>query len=99
MADLDDEDLEAISARTSAALDGPWWSSWEGRDHISGDSFIGTGSDDDRGPDMYVTTDDGPAPMETLDFISNARQDIPRLVAEVKRLRSLHAGPTPWSRS
>ena len=33
MSDLDDEDLEAISARTSAALDGPWWTSWEGRDH------------------------------------------------------------------
>jgi hypothetical protein len=58
---------------------------------MSGDSFIGTGPDDLRGPDIYVTTDDGPAGVEDLDFIAGARQDIPRLTAEVRRLRRILA--------
>ena len=61
----------------------------EGRDHMSGDSFIGTGRDDQRGPDIYVRTDVGPARVEDLDFIAAAKQEIPRLTAEVRRLRRL----------
>lgn len=83
-----DADLDAMVARAIAALPGPWWSSWEGRDHDSGDSFIGTGVDSARGPDIYVSTDDGPAAVEMLDLIAAARQDVPALVAEVRRLRS-----------
>jgi hypothetical protein len=85
------EELDAIGAREQRALPGPWRASWEGRNHMSGDSFIGTGQDDHRGPDIYVTTDDGPAGVEDLDFIAGARQDIPRLTAEVRRLRRLLA--------
>jgi hypothetical protein len=85
------EELDAIDERQRRALPGPWWASWEGRDHMSGDSFVGTGQGDQRGPDLYVSTDDGPAGVAVLDFIASARQDIPRLIAEVRRLRLLLA--------
>lgn len=62
----------------------------EGRDHRSGDSFLMTGGDDHRGPDMYLTWD--PVIHEDRrradqDFIAHARQDIPALAAEIRRLR------------
>jgi hypothetical protein len=79
--------LDAALRRAEAAGPGPWWSSWEGRDHESGDSFVGTGRQDSRGPDLYVSADGIPAPVEVLDFIAAARQDVPALVAEIRRLR------------
>lgn len=86
---VDDAELDVIEARCKAASPGPWKSFVEGRDHMSGDDFIRVGGDE---PDMYVSrhTSSGlrPASAEDLDFIAAARQDIPRLLAEVKRLRS-----------
>jgi hypothetical protein len=57
----------------------------EGRDHTSGDSFIMTGEGDSRGDDIELN---GATPVDQ-DFIAHARQDIPRLLAEVQRLRNL----------
>jgi hypothetical protein len=59
----------------------------EGRDHWSGDNFIRIGGLDDNEPDMYVMRDTTPATTTDLDFIAHARQDVPRLLAEVRRLR------------
>jgi hypothetical protein len=88
---LDDAELAAIEARCRAASPGPWKSFVEGRDHWSGDDFVRVGDDDDQ-PDMYVSraTADGlrPASVHDLDFIAGARQDVPRLLAEIRRLRS-----------
>jgi hypothetical protein len=88
---LDDAELEAIEARCEAVSPGPWKSFIEGRDHWSGDDFIRVGDSDDE-PDMYVSraTPEGlrPASRQDLDFIAAARQDVPRLVAEIRRLRS-----------
>ena len=36
---------------------------------------------------MYVTRDSGPATAEDLDFITAARNYMPRLRAELRRLR------------
>jgi hypothetical protein len=85
---LIESELDAINDRAAAAPAGPWWWSWQGHDHTSGDSFIGTGESASRGPDICVSTDDGPASTQTLDFIAAARQDVPRLVNEVRRLRN-----------
>ena len=74
---LDDLELEAIRARCDGATVGPWRAFVEGRDHRGGDSFIRTGGLDDGSPDLYVTN----ATIADLDFIANARQDIPRLLA------------------
>jgi hypothetical protein len=91
--ELTDDGLDQITARAEASLPGPWEAFVEGRDHWSGDDFIRTGGLDDEAPDMYVYLsywNDEPSQQATaavLDFIAAARQDIPRLVAEVQRLR------------
>jgi len=88
---LTENELAEMEGRARAATDGPWQAYVEGRDHVAGDNFIRTGGLDDASPDMYVTHYHGvqpvPAPAADLDFIASARQDVPRLVAEVRRLR------------
>jgi len=55
---------------------------------IGGEDFIRLGGDDDsQQPDMYVMHDGRPAPVADLDFIAAARNCVPRLIAEVRRLR------------
>ncbi|MGH3370544.1 MAG: hypothetical protein ACRDPR_11120 [Nocardioidaceae bacterium] len=86
---LTDAELEKMDRRVGAASPAPWKSFVEGRDHESGDSFILIGGLDSTQPDMYVSHDGAPAPAADLDFIAHARQDVPRLIAEVRRLRAL----------
>lgn len=84
---LSDDDLDVIEARCAAASPGPWTAFVEGRDHDSGDGFIQVG-DVGNEPDMYVSRERRPAAAADLDFIASARQDIPALVAEIRRLRA-----------
>ena len=88
---ITDEELDAAERRAHAATPGPWEAIIEGRDQDSGDSFVLTG-----GPDLYISYDEWPEDQRRaneqrrasdLDFIAAARQDVPRLVAEVRRLR------------
>ena len=88
-APISDVDLDAIAARCAAATPGPWRSFIEGRDHLGGNDFIQSGGDDDRSPDFELLG----ATRADQDFIAEARQDIPRLLAEIRRLRGLNAGP------
>lgn len=80
-----DEELDEISARCDAASPSPWRSLVEGRDHTSGSSFIMRGEGTSRHKDIELTW----ATVEDQDFIAHARQDVPRLVAEVARLRRM----------
>jgi hypothetical protein len=75
---LTDDDIRRIIERVDRATPGPWKSYIESRDEMVGPSFIMT-----EGEDLYLTgaTDDD------QDFIAAAREDVPRLVAEVLRLR------------
>lgn len=57
----------------------------EGRDHTSGSSFIMTGPPGARGTDIELLG----ATIDDQEFIAHARQDVPRLVAELQRLRLL----------
>lgn len=87
---LSDEDLLAIEERSEAASPGPWQPFVEGRDHWGGDDFIRIGLSDE--PDMYVMRAAAgpkltPASTPDLDFIAHARQDVPALLAEIRRLR------------
>jgi hypothetical protein len=84
---ISDEDLDAIEQRAAAASKGPWRSYVEGRDHWGGDNFIRVGGVDDDEPDMYVARGTVPASVADQDFIAHARQDMTRLLAEVRRLR------------
>ncbi|WP_421725382.1 hypothetical protein [Bauldia sp.] len=74
------EDVGRIMARAMRATAGPWSSFVESREGFSGSDFIRTG-----GEDIYLTG----ATVADQDFIAHARQDIPRLVTEVERLREL----------
>ena len=79
--ELSDEALRRIERLCDAATPGPWTSFVEGRDHESGSSFSRTAVHD---------IEMSGASTADQDFIASARQDVPRLLAEVRRLRALH---------
>lgn len=89
---LSDAELDVIEARAAAASSAPWRDWIEARDNHCGDDFIAIGDFDDSQPDMYVQHSIAarlvPAPAADLVFIAHARQDIPHLIAEVRRLRA-----------
>jgi len=78
---MTDEELDDVERRCSAATPAPWKSYVEGRDHTSGSNFIDVG--DGNGIELSGAT------SADQDFIAHARQDVPRLVEEVRRLRAL----------
>lgn len=84
MSNLTDAEIENLKALLEHVSPSPWTSHVEGRDHDSGDSFIMTGEGAARGEDIYVV---GATPADQ-DFIARARQDVPRLIAEIERLRA-----------
>lgn len=84
---IDPAELEAIRQRCDATTAGPWESFVEGRDHLGGNDFIRTGGMDDKSPDIELLG----ASVADQDFIAHARQDIPRLLDEIERLRKLKA--------
>jgi hypothetical protein len=93
-APLADLNLKAIEIRCKNAQKGNWFSCIEGRDMTSGSSMIMTGVDSldniwdaKRGEDIYLTD----ATLADMDFIANARQDVPRLLNEIHRLREENA--------
>ena len=75
---LTDAELIRIQQVCDAATRGPWTAYIEGRDHESGSSFIQT-----SGNDIEL----GGATNADYDFIASARQDVPRLLEEVRALR------------
>lgn len=93
--ELTDDELDRIDARAARAMAGPWEAFVEGRDHTGGDDFIRTGGLDTAAPDLYVSfafpdrPGLAPAGADDLDFIAASRQDVMRLVAEIRRLREL----------
>jgi len=87
---MTDQELKEIEDRCNAATKGPWISYIEGRNHKSGGNFIMTGIKDrediwskTRGVDFYFT---GTSNVDH-DFIAHARQDVPTLLVEVRRLQ------------
>ena len=77
---LDPGELLAICRRAERATAGPWKFWLEGRNHEGGDDFLQT-----AGEDLYVTG----ATVDDRDCIANARQDVPKLIAEIERLQRL----------
>lgn len=78
---LTDAELLEIKARCDQATPQPWKAFIESRDVFSGSDFIQTG-----GEDIYLNVGTSVADYE---FIAHARQDIPKLIAEVERLRKM----------
>ncbi len=81
---LSNQDLQEIERRCAAARPGPWRSYIEGRDHFGGSNVIVVGD----GASLSVDIEPIGATTEDQDFMAAARQDVPRLLAEVRRLRS-----------
>lgn len=82
---LSDLELAEIRRRCDGAAPGPWRSFVEGRDHMSGSSFIMTGQGKNRGNDIELNG----ATAADQDFIAHAREDIPQLLDEIVRLKAL----------
>lgn len=77
---MTNEELDKIQSLCDRASPGPW-SAWiEGRDHTSGSNFVQTGAED---IEMSGATE------ADYDFIAAARNDVPRLIEEVRRLRAV----------
>ena len=75
---LSDIELAEIKRRADNATKGPWKAFIEDRDFECGSSFIRT-----QGKDIELTG----ASEADYDFIANARQDIPKLLDEIERLK------------
>ena len=75
---ISEKELAEIRKRAEAATPGPWKAFVEDRDFQSGSSFIQT-----QGEDIELIG----ATEEDYDFIANARQDIPKLLDEIERLK------------
>jgi hypothetical protein len=86
-------EIDELRRLSEHAAPAPWRAMVEGRDHTSGDSFIMIGREDDRGEDMYVSRDSGPASPADLDFIAAARNYLPRLLDEITKLHSENDDP------
>ena len=82
---LDAQRISEIEARLNAAAPGPWRAMIEGRDHSSGSSCIVTAT---NGIDLDGASD------ADIDFMANARQDLPYLISELRRLASLIGSPS-----
>lgn len=78
---LTEKELNEIRQRCEKAAGAPWKSFIEGRDHLCGSDFIQT-----QGEDIELIG----ASEADKDFIANARQDIPKLLAEIDRLKGLN---------
>lgn len=82
---LSSEDLTEIKARAEAAAPGPWtWKHWVANEYSINSpahSHVLPHQEDD-GWRIFLITDQADA-----EFIAHAREDVPRLVVEIERLR------------
>ncbi len=85
MSDLTEAELEHLERLLAEAQPGPWKSFVEGRDHESGSDFIMTGLGQARGEDLELPG----ATVADRDLIAEARNALPRLIAEVRRRRKM----------
>jgi len=81
------EELDEIEALAAAATPGPWTPFLEGTQPIGGCSVIWVAGLNDA-PDMYLWLDHEMAPDEDFEFVAHAREDVPHLIAEIRRLKS-----------
>lgn len=83
VASISEGELDEIEAVVTAASAAPWRPFIEEWEPIGGCSMIWIGDGD--APDMYVWLGDDIAPAPDIDFIGYSRQDVPFLIAEVRR--------------
>ena len=83
---LSEAELDRIERLAEAATQGPWFSYVAGRDAADGSSWIELGACNELGSFRSMELIGGTAADQ--DFIASARQDVPRLLLEVRALRA-----------
>jgi hypothetical protein len=83
---LSEEELERMERRVAAATVGPWLADSDEPEPAANISVIELGSCNELGTFKSIELV-GASPADH-DFIVNARQDIPRLLQEVRQLRA-----------
>lgn len=78
---MTEDEILQIEKRCNSGTPGPWKSFIEDRDHNSGSNFIQTSIDED----LEIAG----ARIEDYEFIANAKQDIPNLIKEIRRLKDI----------
>lgn len=84
---LTDAELDEIEARAEKATEGPWVAEC-GSSNSPCIDFVLTENIDPRLDDRASIAETYTDEAENADFIASARTDVPRLVAEVRRLRA-----------
>ena len=84
--ELSDDELDRIECLIDATTQGPWFSYVVGRDTEVGANCIEVGSCNELGCFKSIEIVGGT--VADQDFIASARQDVPRLLLEVRTLRT-----------
>ena len=84
MSDNAEKRLVEIETRASLATPGPWRAYLESLGGLGGCSMISVESDD-YSKDMYVWLGSAIASDADIDFIANARRDVPDLVKQLRK--------------
>ena len=90
-------EMEQRAQQAFAVAQRPWIAMLETRHAIGGESFIRLGDDPALDEELYLGLYKGPNQIASpdvgldavLDFTAHASDAIPRLIAEIRRLRSL----------
>lgn len=81
-------DLSEIEERANRASPPPWLPFLESDGGIGGCTAIAVSYRDDE-PDMYLWVGEGLAPDADFLFVATVREDIPQLIAQARRRRSV----------
>jgi hypothetical protein len=84
---LDEHDLMRIERLIESATAGPWYSYAVGRDTDTASNRIESGWCNELG--SFKSMEVAGGTIADLDFIASARQDLPRLLLEVRALRAM----------
>ncbi len=83
---ISEYELNEIELRCSLTKPGPWKAYIKGRDFDSGESIIKTGNINYyEGEDIELFG----ASEHDLEFMANAKQDIPKLIATIRELMKI----------
>ena len=80
------EELDSLERAAQRATSAPWTPVLEEEQRTGASSFIRVDGENDV-PDMYVWLGEDFAPSLVVELIANVRQDVPRLVLELRRLQ------------
>ena len=78
---MNEEQLRAIELRANAATPGPWEEVAE-----SGECWLTSQSDETAA--TYIVPDTALMNQDDIEFIAHAREDVPALIAEARRLQA-----------